>query len=430
MEMGTGKTRTALEVAYKRLQSRKIKRVLWLCPCSVKSDLRQDIAKHSDGMLSKIAIAGLESLSASERLYVTLLNYVMKGRTMLIVDESNLVKNFKAKRTQRIIQIAGQCDYRMIMNGTPVSRNEADLFAQWYILDWRILGYRSYWGFANNHLEYDEKFKGRVRRVLNVDYLTDKISPYSYAVKKKDVMNLPDKCYHTFKFSLTSDQREHYYDVMDKFLATLVSEDDESAIYRTFTALQQVSSGRRIISEPELPILHEPFFKNPKDNPRLRELLDAVEWCEDEKVIIWCKYQHEIETVFEALSGKYGESSARVFNGKISLKNRQKALEDFKNDTHFLISNKSCGGYGLNLQFCHCMIYYSNDWDWATRAQSEDRVHRIGQENDISIIDICSDFGIDKKIIDCLSRKERMVDEFKKHLKEKNARKWLEGEND
>ena len=431
MEMGTGKTRVALEIIARRLQKGKIARVLWLCPCSVKKNLASDLSKHCEGWENIIEIQGLESLSGSEALYNRLYEFAVKFHPMLIVDESNLVKNFRAIRTQRIMAFSGNCPYRMILNGTPVSRNEADLFAQWYILDWRVLGYRSFWGFAANHLEFDEKFKHKIRRVLNVDYLTDKISPYTYTVKKADVMSLPPKRYREFTFCLEDEQIAHYKHVMNSFLDTLIDNDDETAIYRTFTALQHVSSGRKIISKADQPIKHVPFFDDERDNPRLDRLLDAVNWIgNDEKIIIWAKYKYEIESICKMLEETYGNDSVREFTGDVPLKKRQKAIDDFSKHARFLVANKACGGYGLNLQFCHNMIYYSNDWDWATRAQSEDRVYRLGQESTVMIIDICADFGIDKKIARCLERKEGMTQVFKGILTDKNkqtAKDWLEG---
>ena len=48
MEMGTGKTRTALELIKHRIDQGKINHVIWLCPCSIKGDIRAGIAQHSD----------------------------------------------------------------------------------------------------------------------------------------------------------------------------------------------------------------------------------------------------------------------------------------------------------------------------------------------------------------------------------------------
>ena len=47
MEQGTGKTRTALEIVRKKLDKGKVEVILWLCPCSVKNNLREDIEKHT-----------------------------------------------------------------------------------------------------------------------------------------------------------------------------------------------------------------------------------------------------------------------------------------------------------------------------------------------------------------------------------------------
>lgn len=411
MEMGTGKTRVALELIKNRLDRGKIDNVLWLCPCSVKNDLRPNISDHADDS-SLIQIHGIESLSQSNRLYFKLLTMVSNTKTFLIVDESNLVKNHFAKRTDRIQELAKKCEYRIILNGTPVSRNEADLFAQWYILDWRILGYKSYWSFAANHLEYDKY--GKLRRVLNVDYLTEKIAPYTYTIEKKDCLTLPDKKYSEASYEMTEKQYLCYLDAFYSLMGE-IDEFDSTTIYKLFTGLQQVASGNRITNTD--PLESEPIFKNPLENPRIQTLLKEVDGM-DEKIIIWCKFKKEIEDIAKVLSDKYGSDKVALFYGGINLKKRVEELERFKNGAQFLIANKVCGGYGLNLQFCSHMIYYSNDFNWATRAQSEDRVHRIGQKNEVQIIDICSDAKIDHQILKNLSNKESLSDWFMRELGE------------
>lgn len=68
MEMGTGKTRTALELIKLRLAAGKVDRVLWLCPCNIKTDIQRGIAEHSDLCdLGILDIVGIETLSTSVR---------------------------------------------------------------------------------------------------------------------------------------------------------------------------------------------------------------------------------------------------------------------------------------------------------------------------------------------------------------------------
>ena len=146
LEMGLGKTRTTLELVKKRLEKGKISQVVWLCPCSVKENLRRDIIKHTGNECSDIiTICGIETLSSSIKANILLRKIANDKECFLVVDESNMIKNHKAKRTERIITLGAMCRYRLILNGTPITRTEADLFAQWYFLDWRILGYQSYY---------------------------------------------------------------------------------------------------------------------------------------------------------------------------------------------------------------------------------------------------------------------------------------------
>lgn len=246
LEMGTGKTRTALELINKRIEARKVNKVIWLCPCSVKENLRRDIIKHTGEFDNDlITICGIETLSSSIKANIKLLSLVKNNNCYLIVDESNLVKNFKAKRTERIIELSKLCTYKLILNGTPISKNEADLFSQWYILDYRILGYRSFWSFSANHLEYDERIPGRVIKTLNVNYLVEKIAPYSYQIRKDECLDLPVKSYDKVYFELTDDQREHYNWIANELIFEL-DEFDSTTIYRLFTGLQHVTSGFKV----------------------------------------------------------------------------------------------------------------------------------------------------------------------------------------
>lgn len=407
MEQGTGKTITTLEIARIRLESRKIDSVIWLCPCSAKGNIKREIIKHCpDEILNVFTICGIETLSSSIRAVSYLLNLSSNKRCFLIVDESLLIKNPRAYRTENILKIGKKCVYRMILNGTPVSRNEADLFSQFFLLDWRILGYKSYWSFAANHLEYDEY--GKLRNVLNAERMAEKIAPYTYQVKKDDCIKLPSKNYSTYHFYLTDEQEKEYSRVAE-ILIMQVSEWRSDTVYRLFSGLQAVISGKKLIfNEKRTHFDTVEMFKNPIDNPRFERLMDILP--EGEKAIVFCRYESEIKQLCDILP------DAVRFDGEISLKNREKALKEFSEEKKYLIANRNCAGYSLNLQFCHNIIYMSNDWDLGTRLQSEDRVHRIGQEKEVEIIDLCAANTIDEQILKCLWRKEGLLDSIKREV--------------
>lgn len=424
MDMGVGKTRTMLEIIITKLKKRKVNHVLWLCPVSVKTTLNIDIKKHTDGVINYITIMGIESLSQSDRTYLQALDLVREYDCMLVIDESHKVKNWQAKRTQRAITLASYCSYRYILTGTPVSRNEADLFSQWYILDKRIFGYRSYHNFSKNHLEYDEH--GKIVNVLNVEHLTKKMTPYTYIIKKEDiVMDLKGKIYETVYFDLEKDQNKCYQETKNRLL-TYIEESDEydrNLIFKLFTALQLISSGREVYEvENNKKVFHQAMYKNPLYNPRIEMLKTLIE-DETEKTIIWCKYQFEIEEVEQLM--KHLNKSYVLLTGKITLENREKNLIALRNNVQFLIANIGVGGTGLNLQFINRAIYYSNGFDWGNRTQSEDRIYRIGQDRTVYITSIYSTASIDKIIEKNLENKESLANCINRFLKENNLKEVL-----
>lgn len=429
MEQGTGKTRTALELISRRMDKGKVNAVLWLCPCSVKKNLREDIIYHCGGMPDRIVIKGIESISSSSRLYLKLIELVRRYKVFLIVDESSLCKNPFAIRSSRIVELSRHCTYKLILNGTPISKNEADLFGQFFILDWRILGYKSYYSFSANHLEYrtiklpngGEYKTNQVLRVLNTAYLAEKISPYTYQVKKEECIPLPEKRYHVKYFELSMEQSFIYDDTKYKFLEN-VDEFRSDTIYKFFTALQHVTSGRVVTSAADERMTTEDIFTDPENNPRLQALSDIITGIGSSKAIIFVKYRSEAKEIMDLLRSL--DRSCVEFTGRCTAKQRQQNRALFREGIQFIVANKVCGAYGLNLQFCHNVIFYNNDFDYATRAQAEDRVHRYGQDHEVHIYDICAAGTIDDFIRDNLLRKENLADAFRKNVDQIKEKKW------
>ena len=413
MEQGTGKTITAATLCDMRISKGKVDRILWLCPCSVKENLKVELEKQcTDDFLEKVIICGIETLSSSIRANIRLLELVTTYRVFLVVDESLLIKNFQAIRSRNIQRLADKCQYKLILNGTPVSKNEADLFGQFYILDWRILGYKSYYSFAHNHVVYDDDIKTKEVGMKNTDYLAKKIEPYTFQVLKKDCVKLPNKTY-TYRYFELTDEQNRMYDYAFEELMEKVSEFKPETVYRLFTALQDITSGFKVVVNGNH-IESSDMFAIPYDNPRVRKLLSTV--YDDRKQIIFCKYTKEIDDICNVLSDRYGNDNVCRMDGTLSLKRRDVEIQKFKDYGMFLVANRTCAGFGLNLQFCSTVIYYNNDWDLATRLQSEDRVHRIGQTEQVEIIDMCAENTIDETIAKCLGRKENLLYYFKSEI--------------
>ncbi len=424
MEMGTGKSLTAIALAVQRQD--KIDRVVWFCPVSLKPTVRHEILKHSDCVPADIHVfddktstktvpdcrwyvVGIESMSASRRVIGTV-NQLISKNSMVIVDESSYIKGHRASRTQRITYIGQRARYRLILTGTPISQGVVDLFSQMRFLSPKILGYASFYSFAANHLEYHEKFKGMIVRAHNTEYLAAKINPYVYQVTKDECLDLPDKLFERRYLEMTYEQRCWYEHAKNELLNECLEQEDfdSTIIFRLFSALQQIVCGFYNKASGADKGFHE------IDNRRLGTLIDTVTSIPpEEKVIIWAKYHYDIEHISAALVDEFGVDVVAQFYGGLNEKKRAAQVELFRDKARFFIATPSCGGHGLTLNEAHYVIFYNNGFKYSERLQAEDRCHRIGQEHKVVYIDLVCSGSIDDRIMSALASKGNVVEEFR-----------------
>ena len=420
MEMGTGKTRCAIEFAC--LRQSRIDKVIWFCPVSLKETIRYEIRKHTDSdsicvfndstntrNAPKVFwyIVGIESMSASNRIVLTIAK-LMTVRTFAVVDESSYIKGHRSLRTQRITDLSKKARYRMILTGTPMSQGVVDLFAQMRFLSPKILGYHSFYSFAANHLEYSEKYKGLIIRAHNTGYLAAKIQPYVYQVTKAECLDLPPKLYDSRYYGMTNEQWEAYEQAKWEILMSIEDDEiDSYTIFRLFTALQQIVCG---FWNREGKLLEFPHFR--------LDILQGIikDIPTNNKIIIWSKYRYNIRAIVKMLSNCYGSDSVAQFHGGLGEKERNQEIDYFRNSFRFLVASPACGGHGLNLIEAHYVAFYDNEFKYANRLQAEDRPHRIGQTMPVTYIDVICRHSIDEQIAESQAKKSNTVDDFKRKV--------------
>lgn len=421
MEMGTGKTRTAIEFIVDRLNNNKINRVIYFCPVSIKQTIKDEFIKHTniniddiykfDNKTNKkniqkalIYIIGIESISNSLRNLSTV-EHLIDDKSMVIVDESSYIKGHLSKRSRYITQMSRIAKYRMILTGTPISQGIVDLYSQFRFLSSKILGYNSFYAFQNNHLVYSDEYPNLITKTLKEDYIAYRINPFIYQIKKEECLDLPKKIYEKFYFDMSNDQLEYYAETKDYYLKNLdYNKFNSYSIFVLFSKLQQIVCG----------------FLNTKNkcieiqNNRLNILDEILSYIpENEKIIIWCKYEHDIKIITNHL----GEENVALYYGKINEKNRLKSISDFTKNKKYFVVTQATGGHGLNdLIIASHVIYFNNEFKYSNRMQSEDRTHRIGQNKSVIYYDIICDESIDNRIMNSINNKKNVVVSFKSEI--------------
>ncbi len=426
MDMGTGKSRTLLELA--SIRQEKYDRLFWFAPVSLKETVLQEVLKHTtltdadvytfDDRTTvrtaptdrRIYIVGIESMSASNRVVLTY-NALCTENSFVAVDESSYIKGHRSKRATRITHMSERARYRAILTGTPFSQGAVDLYSQMTFLSPKILGYRSFWSFAANHLEYEERKDafgrkrrtGRILRSHNEDYLAAKIAPYTYQVRKDECLDLPDKLYETRYCRMTGIQRERYDQAKYEILMQL-EYDDWSPVqfFHLFSTLQTIVCGFWNRTNPETKKVEHLDI----DHDRLNLLCETVaEIPEGEPVIIWAKFRQSVQEIASELCATYGDYSVALYYGELNESQRNAELLRWRTNARFLVATQSAGGHGLTLNEAAYVIFYADGFKYSERIQAEDRNHRIGQSRRPVYITLqCAD-SIDDRISTSLSRK-------------------------
>lgn len=64
----------------------------------------------------------------------------------------------------------------------------------------------------------------------------------------------------------------------------------------------------------------------------------------------------------------------------------------------FLLSTRA-GGLGLNLQAADTVVIFDSDWNPHQDLQAQDRAHRIGQQNEVRVLRLCTVNSVEEKIL-------------------------------
>ena len=313
------------------------------------------------------------------------------------------------------------------MSGTPIASSPFDLFSQFRFLNSTILG-TSYFAFKaafaqmapqdswvvnsiRNQIsaKTGKEDKRRIQVVekvngapvyKNLDKLAAMIEPWSFRVRKKDCLDLPDKIYSTTVVQMTPEQVAAYDKAKDEL--RLMYNEEETPINKlaAYTKLAQITSGYYLH-----PMSDEPV-RIPGDNPKLEALVERVTAAvaAGEQVIVWARYTVQANDAHRVLT----EAGLRcgIYNGQTKSDDRIQLIDDFQsNNVDVLIGNQQAGGTGITLTAATFVVYFSNDFSLRNRLQSEDRAHRIGQTKSVLYLDLVAEGTIDEVVVKALQHK-------------------------
>ncbi len=410
-DTGTGKTKVAIDLAISRYEAGQINKVLIFCPVSTKKNFQDEIDKWYDGENMVWKIVGLETMSSSEKTVLEVMQWT-DHETFIIIDESHACKTPFAKRSRRIKACCDKTSYKLIMTGTP-AESVKDMYMQYSMLSDLIIGEPNWLKFEEKYLIVDDRKD--IVGYKNVDHLMGLVEPYTYQVRKEDVMKLPAKRFHNISCPLTEKQHIIYFRLKEELMEKLENfrdneiEPPATLIFRYFGKMQQASCGFQKEENGGITDLGTEKFS----------MLEKTGY-ETGQTIFFCKYIWEIDRIV----GFLGRENCAVFIG--DNRTERDAEKDLftQGRKKYFVATMGSGGTGLNgLQHCNRIIFWSNSFKWMERKQCIGRIDRKGQENEMEIYDLVPDCGIEYRITANLARKGNLANEIKKLLHDKTKLK-------
>ncbi len=213
-EMGLGKTIQGVGAAELFAREADIKRVLVVCPTSLKSQWRNEIERFSDRDVQIVAGANAKrGPQYASDAFFTICNYeqVLKDilhveRTawdLIILDEGQRIKNWESK-TSRIIK-GLRSRFALVLSGTPLENRLDDLHSIAAFIDPHQLG--PSFRFLHRHQRRDPD--GKLLGFKQLDDLRERLRPILLRRTRESVrLQLPSRTVEIVRVPPTGEQKD------------------------------------------------------------------------------------------------------------------------------------------------------------------------------------------------------------------------------
>ncbi len=340
---------------------------------------------------SHIYLISYDSLKNDYRYEKEMLKAFAEDLDIIILDEAHNIKNPEARKTKAVKFISRYTTYRWALSGTPLQNNLKELLSLYSFL-------------------FPES---KIKKGITPEEAKLLIKPVMLRRLKKEVLpQLPEKLPpEVEKLELSPFQREEYQYILEKETERIqtLAEKYRSEKGYSFIMKQNILSAlqklRQVCNFPSKSI------ESPKME-RLREIiLELIK--NDEKVIVFTNFIKEgLEKIVKNLSLYINPDYIVSYHGKMSYREKERAIERFKNDpkSYVFIGTLTSAGEGLTLTESSYVVFFDLHWNPAKIWQAEDRVHRLGQEKKVNIYKLLMKDTVEEKILKKLEEKSILIE--------------------
>lgn len=432
MDMGTGKTRVAIDVMLNRQDA---KRVLVVCPKAVVPVWRTNIEKfypndpniqmwdNQKGTVKSKSDDIREFMGVNTGIpkVVVVVNYDVVWRDplgdllrklnfdMIILDESHRIKAAGSKVSKFLALLGKRAPYKMCLSGTPMANSPLDVYGQYRFLDPSIFG-TNHTAFLSKYAIMSYTTPPFVIGCKNLQELNSKFSSIAYTCKMSDIqdrLKLPEELPpNVVSLQLSAKDYATCKALNKEFIAECVQGQYVvlNNVLGKVLRLQQITSGFCMAQANPEDIPTEVELNHVKAGA-LKELLQDTD--RNEKVVVFCVFKHDIKavrSVCDVLGIDVFELSGR--------ENTYSAWCEHKGGGVIAVQIQA-GAEGIDMTCSRMCVYYSLPHSLALYEQSKARLYRPGQERRVLFNYLICENTIDELIYSTLANKRDLIAEVK-----------------
>lgn len=343
-------------------------------------------------------------------------NYFANG---VLVKNCHRAKDPRTKQTRALWAVGHTAPYRIALTGTPVGNQPDDLWSIMHFVapeDWprktqfidryALTSWGAWGGLEVVGVRPDTREE--FYRVLDprfIRHLKDQVQP-----------QLPPKTYEQRECVMVPKQKRAYEAMREHMLAELESGDVVVATnpLTQMVRLSQFASAYAELDEEGQLKLSEPSCK-------VDALLETTEELGDQRAVVFAESKQLIKLAERALTR--ANVTFTSIHGDVGEEDRELAERRFQDGyVKLILLTYGAGGEGITLTAANAAFMLQRSWSYIKNRQAEDRVHRIGLEHPVTIVDFFTADTVDEKRIEKYGEKGEMSEEI---TRDRETLRWL-----
>jgi len=332
-------------------------------------------------LTSKNGVMPFVSWSHANMKVIGVINYELAWRRKilaqltdftLMLDESSLIQNLKAKQTKFIMKMNPSAV--ILLSGTPTAGKYENLVSQAHLLGWDI----SEKVYNNQYVNWKQIDAGGFKH-----FIVDKIDPYKNVdrlkrklhehgaifMKTEEAFTLPEQVFTKIKVDASKEYRKFQKnEIIDLDTLNLCEFKDDSDFYG-----RDVTPHIELVGDTQLTKrLYERQLCGMYSKEKLDAFKDLLNSTKD-RLIVFYNFTGEMERLKKICEAQNRPVS--IINGQ------EKDLTAYEQeDDSVTLIQYQAGAMGLNLQKANKIVYFTVPDKSELFEQSKKRIHRIGQK--------------------------------------------------